>query len=99
MFVNHCLRLTERRARRQVFRGHKREAASLSWHPIHETLFSSGGSDGSLMFWNVGSVTLARAPSGGGQVTGATGPALIIASNHLLVVLSNKREIVWYCVR
>ncbi|KAF0305377.1 pre-mRNA 3' end processing protein WDR33 [Amphibalanus amphitrite] len=38
----------------QVFRGHKREAASLSWHPIHETLFSSGGSDGSLMFWNVG---------------------------------------------
>ena len=41
----------------QVFRGHKKEAASLAWHPIHETLFSSGGSDGSLMFWNVGSVT------------------------------------------
>ena len=44
---------------RQVFRGHKKEAASLSWHPIHETLFSSGGSDGSLMFWNVGYVTCA----------------------------------------
>ncbi|XP_037076183.1 LOW QUALITY PROTEIN: pre-mRNA 3' end processing protein WDR33-like [Pollicipes pollicipes] len=38
----------------QVFRGHKKEAASLAWHPVHETLFSSGGSDGSLMFWNVG---------------------------------------------
>ncbi len=26
----------------------------MSWHPIHEGLFSSGGSDGSILFWNVG---------------------------------------------
>ena len=26
----------------------------LSWHPIHENLFASGGSDGSILFWQVG---------------------------------------------
>ncbi|KAL7676512.1 hypothetical protein ACOME3_002765 [Neoechinorhynchus agilis] len=36
----------------RVFRGHKREACTLAWHPIHETLFASGGSDGSLYFWD-----------------------------------------------
>lgn len=38
----------------QVFRGHKKEASAVSWHPIHEGLFCSGGSDGSILFWNVG---------------------------------------------
>lgn len=38
----------------QVFRGHKKEASAVSWHPVHEGLFSSGGSDGSILFWNVG---------------------------------------------
>uniref|UniRef100_A0A1B0B821 WD repeat-containing protein 55 homolog n=1 Tax=Glossina palpalis gambiensis TaxID=67801 RepID=A0A1B0B821_9MUSC len=38
----------------QVFRGHKKEASSVSWHPIHEGLFCSGGSDGAILFWNVG---------------------------------------------
>lgn len=38
----------------QVFRGHKKEASCISWHPIHESLFASGGSDGSILFWNVG---------------------------------------------
>jgi len=37
----------------QTFRGHKKEAASVAWHPIHEGMFSSGGSDGSIIFWNV----------------------------------------------
>ena len=27
---------------------------ALAWHPIHERLFSSGGSDGSIYFWHVG---------------------------------------------
>lgn len=31
--------------------------AALAWHPVHESLFASGGSDGSLMFWIVGSVS------------------------------------------
>ncbi|XP_017773061.1 PREDICTED: pre-mRNA 3' end processing protein WDR33 isoform X2 [Nicrophorus vespilloides] len=38
----------------QTFRGHKKEASSVAWHPHHEGLFCSGGSDGSIMFWHVG---------------------------------------------
>ncbi|CAB3371027.1 Hypothetical predicted protein [Cloeon dipterum] len=38
----------------QTFRGHKKEASAVAWHPVHEGLFCSGGSDGSLLFWNVG---------------------------------------------
>lgn len=38
----------------QTFRGHKKEACSLAWHPIHECLFASGGSDGAVMFWMAG---------------------------------------------
>lgn len=28
--------------------------AAVAWHPVHEGMFASGGSDGSLLFWNVG---------------------------------------------
>lgn len=38
----------------QTFRGHKKEASSVAWHPTHEGLFCSGGSDGAIMFWHVG---------------------------------------------
>lgn len=38
----------------QIFRGHKKEASSVAWHPTHEGLFCSGGSDGAILFWNVG---------------------------------------------
>lgn len=38
----------------QTFRGHKKEASCVQWHPIHEGMFASGGSDGSIMYWNVG---------------------------------------------
>jgi len=24
---------------------------ALAWHPIHECLFASGGSDGAIMYW------------------------------------------------
>jgi hypothetical protein len=27
---------------------------SLAWHPTHERLFASGGGDGALAFWGVG---------------------------------------------
>ena len=27
---------------------------AVAWHPINETLFCSGGSDGSIMFWQAG---------------------------------------------
>lgn len=54
---DHLLKLFDLRNLReevQVFRGHKKEASAVSWHPIHEGLFCSGGSDGSILFWNVG---------------------------------------------
>ena len=35
----------------QTFKGHSKEATALSWHPYHEDLFVSGGSDGSIFFW------------------------------------------------
>uniref|UniRef100_A0A3Q2D7U2 pre-mRNA 3' end processing protein WDR33 n=2 Tax=Cyprinodon variegatus TaxID=28743 RepID=A0A3Q2D7U2_CYPVA len=38
----------------QVFRGHNKGATAVAWHPVHEGLFASGGSDGSLLFWHVG---------------------------------------------
>lgn len=38
----------------QTFRGHKKEVSCLAWHPIHEGLFTSGGADGSILFWLVG---------------------------------------------
>ncbi|KAL1490489.1 hypothetical protein ABEB36_013174 [Hypothenemus hampei] len=38
----------------QTFRGHKKEASSVAWHPVHEGLFASGGSDGAIVFWHVG---------------------------------------------
>nr|XP_002129198.1 pre-mRNA 3' end processing protein WDR33 [Ciona intestinalis] len=38
----------------QYFRGHKKEAFSVAWHPIHEEMFASGGSEGSIMYWQVG---------------------------------------------
>jgi len=33
--------------------------AALSWHPQHESLLVSGGSEGSMFFWIVGYVPLA----------------------------------------
>jgi len=40
-----------------VFRGHKKEAFSVAWHPIHEDMFASGGSEGNIMYWQVGYVS------------------------------------------
>ncbi|KAI9178937.1 pre-mRNA cleavage and polyadenylation factor (CPF) complex subunit [Blastocladiella emersonii ATCC 22665] len=33
------------------FKGHPKEVCSVAWHPHHETLFASGGSEGSLLWW------------------------------------------------
>ncbi|XP_013416027.1 pre-mRNA 3' end processing protein WDR33 [Lingula anatina] len=38
----------------QTFKGHKKEATTIAWHPIHEGMFASGGSDGAILFWLVG---------------------------------------------
>lgn len=36
-----------------TYKGHPKEVCSVSWHPHHEDLFASGGSDGSVLWWNV----------------------------------------------
>lgn len=38
----------------QILRGHKKEAFSLAWHTVHEGLISTGGSEGSIIFWLIG---------------------------------------------
>ncbi|OMJ23476.1 pre-mRNA 3' end processing protein WDR33 [Smittium culicis] len=35
------------------FRGIPKEVTSVAWHPVHENIFASGGSEGSLMMWDV----------------------------------------------
>lgn len=38
----------------QNLRGHKKEVTCAKWHPFHERHLVSGGSDGFLGFWEVG---------------------------------------------
>lgn len=44
-----------RQPRRELatFRGHRREATALAWHPVHEDLLVSGGFDGQVLFWRL----------------------------------------------
>ena len=37
----------------QVFKGHQKDVTTLAWHPFHEGMFASGGSDGSIFFWQM----------------------------------------------
>lgn len=53
---DHTIKLYDVRKLRddiRTFRGHKRDATSLAWHPLHQDMFVSGGYDGQLIFWNV----------------------------------------------
>lgn len=36
-----------------TYRGHNRDVTCAAWHPHHESLFASGGYDGSLIYWLV----------------------------------------------
>jgi len=54
---DHLLKLFDIRNMRsdfQTFKGHQKEATVVSWHPVYEDFFASGGSDGAIKFWNVG---------------------------------------------
>ncbi|XP_065060829.1 uncharacterized protein LOC135688058 [Rhopilema esculentum] len=55
---DHLIKVFDIRAMKEIqtFRGHKKEATAVDWHPVHESLFASGGSDGAIMFWNMGSI-------------------------------------------
>ncbi|GFH58613.1 polyadenylation factor subunit 2 [Chaetoceros tenuissimus] len=35
-------------------KGHHKEVTSIAWHPLYESVFASGGMDGTLIFWNIG---------------------------------------------
>ena len=50
------LKVFDIRTLREVdtFRGHQKEITSVTWHPHHETLLTSGGFDGTILYWIVG---------------------------------------------
>ena len=50
------IKLYDVRAMKELcsLKGHFKEVTSVAWHPIQETVFASGGMDGTLLFWNVG---------------------------------------------
>ena len=53
---DHMVKVFDIRAMKelQAFRAHRKEVHSLAWHPVHESMFASGGSDGSIFYWLVG---------------------------------------------
>lgn len=44
------------RAMRELcsLKGHHKEVTSMAWHPLYESVFASGGMDGTLIYWNIG---------------------------------------------
>ncbi|TPX50441.1 hypothetical protein SeMB42_g02235 [Synchytrium endobioticum] len=38
----------------QMVRAHKKDVTCVQWHPFHETEFATGGADGCINFWVVG---------------------------------------------
>jgi len=50
---DHLIKLYDIRMMSELytFKGHRKEVTALAWHPIHETLFVSGGGDGSVGYW------------------------------------------------
>jgi|AntAceMinimDraft_1070359.scaffolds.fasta_scaffold172433_1 hypothetical protein len=47
--------------------GQEKDVSAIAWHPTHERLVASGGSDGSLAFWAVGAGGSGGGGSGGGD--------------------------------
>ena len=50
------IKLYDIRAMKELvsLKGHYKEVTSLAWHPLYESVFCSGGMDGTLIYWNVG---------------------------------------------
>ena len=50
------IKLYDIRAMKELasLKGHHKEVTSVAWHPLHYTVFASGGMDGTLIFWDVG---------------------------------------------
>jgi len=75
-------------------KGHFKEVTSLAWHPIHETVFASGGMDGTLCYWNVGPKGSAAEPAA--KVPFAHDMAIWDMqwhpAGHMLATASNDRQ-------
>jgi len=50
------IKLYDIRAMRELcsLKGHHKEVTSIAWHPLYESVFASGGMDGTLLYWNIG---------------------------------------------
>ena len=50
------IKLYDIRAMKELcsLKGHHKEVTSIAWHPVYETVFASGGMDGTLIYWNIG---------------------------------------------
>jgi hypothetical protein len=74
-------------------KGHNKEVTAIAWHPLYESVFCSGGMDGTLLFWNVG-------PKGSEEPTARVPFAHDMAiwdlqwhpAGHMLATGSNDRQ-------
>eukprot|EP00731_Ephydatia_muelleri_P015099 Em0008g819a len=53
---DHLIKIFDIRMMKEMYvlKGHKNDVNTVAWHPVHESLFASGGSDGAILFWMVG---------------------------------------------
>lgn len=89
------IKLYDLRAMKEIvsLKGHNKEVTSLAWHPHQESVFCSGGMDGTLLYWNVG-------PKGSEEPAARIPYAHDMAiwdmqfhpSGHLLATASNDRQ-------
>jgi len=95
------LRLYDIRAMRELYtlKGHYKEVTSLVWHPIYETVFASGGMDGTMLFWNVGVKSCCEEPQA--RIPFAHDMAIWDMrwhpAGHCLATGSNDRQTKFWC--
>lgn len=75
-------------------RGHNKEVTSLAWHPLYESVFASGGMDGTLIYWNIGPKGSMESPAA--RIPFAHDMAIwdmkFHPAGHLLATGSNDRQ-------
>ncbi|KRZ59797.1 pre-mRNA 3' end processing protein WDR33 [Trichinella nativa] len=52
---DHLIKMIDIRMMKELmtFKSHRKEVSAIAWHPFHEGLFVSAGTDGSMIFWHV----------------------------------------------
>lgn len=71
----------------RMYRGHKREVCSVTWHPVHP-LIVSGGSEGDLLYWDLYSPT-------NGSNTGALSFSAVIPSEPRATLAQAHDSNIW----